>query len=150
MGGTMLIAGNWKMNGTRAEATAFLEKLRGLKPTARSGRQLLICPPATIVGEMAEPLGALGVLTGGQNCHPGVNGAFTGDISAGMLRDAGASYVIVGHSERRALHGETDHTVQVKAQAARRHRADPDHLRWRNPGGTQRRGRRRRWCGNRF
>jgi triosephosphate isomerase len=121
MGGTMLIAGNWKMNGIRAEATAFLEKLRGLKPESRPGRQLLICPPATLIAEMSEPLAALGVLVGGQNCHPGVNGAFTGDISAGMLRDAGASHVIVGHSERRALHGETDHTVQVKAQAARRH-----------------------------
>src|SRR5271170_49147 len=121
MGGTMLIAGNWKMNGTHAEAAAFLEKLRGLMPESRPGRQLLICPPATLIAEMAEPLAALGVLAGGQNCHPGVNGAFTGDISAGMLRDAGASYVIVGHSERRALHGETDHTVQVKALAARRH-----------------------------
>jgi triosephosphate isomerase len=117
----MLIAGNWKMNGTRAEAASFLEKLRGLKSAPRPGRQLLICPPATLIGEMAKPLAALGVMTGGQNCHPGVNGAFTGDISAGMLKDAGASYVILGHSERRAMHGETDHGVHVKAQAARRH-----------------------------
>ena len=121
MGGKMLIAGNWKMNGTHAEAAAFLEKLRGLKPESRPGRQLLICPPATLIAEMSEPLAALDVLTGGQNCHPGVNGAFTGDISAGMLRDAGASHVILGHSERRAMHGETDRAVHVKAQAARRH-----------------------------
>jgi triosephosphate isomerase len=121
MGGTMLIAGNWKMNGTRAEAATFLEKLRGLKPESGPGRQLLICPPATLIAEMSEPLAALGVLTGGQNCHPGVNGAFTGDISAGMLKDAGASHVILGHSERRAMHGETDRAVHVKAQAARRH-----------------------------
>lgn len=121
MSRTMLIAGNWKMNGTRADARIFLDKLQGLKPEARPGRQLLICPPATLIGEMAEPLAALGVLTGGQNCHPAVSGAFTGDISAGMLRDSGASYVIVGHSERRAMHGETDQTVQVKARAARRH-----------------------------
>jgi triosephosphate isomerase len=121
MGETMLIAGNWKMNGTRAEAASFLEKLRTLKPEARPGRQLLICPPATLIGEMAKPLAALGVQVGGQNCHPGVNGAFTGDISAGMLRDLGSSHVILGHSERRAMHGETDHAVHVKALAARRH-----------------------------
>jgi triosephosphate isomerase len=117
----MLIAGNWKMNGTRAEAASFLAKLRRLKPENRPGRQLLICPPATLIVEMAEPLAALGVQVGGQNCHPGVNGAFTGDISAGMLRDAGSSHVILGHSERRAMHGETDRAVHVKAQAARRH-----------------------------
>jgi triosephosphate isomerase len=117
----MLIAGNWKMNGTRAEAADFLSKLRGLKPDARPGRQLLICPPATLIGEMAKPLAASGVLVGGQNCHPGVNGAFTGDISAGMLRDLGSSHVILGHSERRAMHGETDQLVHVKAMAARRH-----------------------------
>ena len=116
-----LIAGNWKMNGTRAEAAACIEKLRELDPRPLPGRQMLICPPATLIVEMAGPLAALDVAIGGQNCHPGVNGAFTGDISAGMLRDAGASYVIVGHSERRAMHGETDQLVHVKALAARRH-----------------------------
>ncbi len=116
-----LIAGNWKMNGTRAEAKAFIDKLRLLDPRPRPGRQLLICPPATLIAEMAVQLATLGVATGGQNCHPGVNGAFTGDVSAGMLRDAGSSYVIVGHSERRAMHGETDQLVHVKALAARRH-----------------------------
>ncbi len=121
MGRNMLIAGNWKMNGTRAEAADFLAKLRAVKPVARPGRQLLICPPATLIGEMGDPLAALGVQVGGQNCHPGVNGAFTGDISAGMLRDLGATHVILGHSERRAMHGETDQLVHVKALAARRH-----------------------------
>jgi triosephosphate isomerase len=116
-----LIAGNWKMNGTRGEAASFLQQLGALKPEARPGRQLLICPPATLIAQMGGPLAALGVKVGGQNCHPGVNGAFTGDISAGMLRDAGASHVIVGHSERRAMHGETDQLVHVKALAARRH-----------------------------
>jgi triosephosphate isomerase len=116
-----LIAGNWKMNGTRAEAKDFVEKLRKLDPQPRPGRQLLICPPATLIAGMAPPLAALNVAIGGQNCHPGVNGAFTGDVSAGMLRDAGASYVIIGHSERRAMHGETDQLVHVKALAARRH-----------------------------
>jgi triosephosphate isomerase len=116
-----LIAGNWKMNGTRAEAKTFIDALRGFDPRPRAGRRLLICPPATLIAEMAAPLAALGIAVGGQNCHPGVNGAFTGDISAGMVRDAGASHVIVGHSERRAMHGETDQLVHVKALAARRH-----------------------------
>lgn len=117
---TMLIAGNWKMNGTRADAQAFLEKLSGLKPQARADRTLLICPPATLIGEMAKPLAALGVAIGGQNCHAAVSGAYTGDISAAMLTDLGAGYVIVGHSERRAMHGESDEIVRGKAEAALR------------------------------
>jgi triosephosphate isomerase len=121
MARTMLIAGNWKMNGTRSEARIFLDKLRGLDPQGRPGRSLLICPPATLIDHMRDPLAALGVSVGGQNCHPGVSGAFTGDISAGMLRDVGARYVIVGHSERRAMHGESDQQVHVKANAALRH-----------------------------
>jgi triosephosphate isomerase len=125
MGRTMLIAGNWKMNGTRPEARIFLDKLRGLKPASRPGRSLLICPPATLIDHMRDPLAELGVLVGGQNCHPGTSGAFTGDISAGMLQDAGASYVIVGHSERRAMHGETDQLVRVKANSALRHNLIP-------------------------
>ncbi len=115
---TMLIAGNWKMNGTRADAAGFLEKLAGLKPERRPGRQLLICPPATLVEGMAQPLAVLGVAVGGQDCHPEGKGAFTGEISAAMLKDAGATHVIVGHSERRAMHGETDAIVCAKAKAA--------------------------------
>jgi triosephosphate isomerase (TIM) len=117
---TMLIAGNWKMNGTRADAAGFLNKLAGLNPEQRVERQLLICPPATLVGEMALPLAALGVRVGGQNCHPAVSGAFTGDVSAAMLKDLGATHVIVGHSERRAMHHETDSAVCAKAGAALR------------------------------
>jgi len=111
-----LIAGNWKMNGTRAEAKAFLDALSQLKPEARQGRQLLICPPATIVGEMAGPLKALGVLAGAQDCHAEVKGAYTGDISAAMFKELGATHIIVGHSERRAIHGETDEVVRAKAE----------------------------------
>src|ERR1700742_3179015 len=111
-----LIAGNWKMNGTRAEAKTFLDALSNLKPEARAGRQLLICPPATIVGEMAGPLAALGVLVGAQDCHAEVKGAYTGDISSAMLKELGATHIIVGHSERRAMHGETDEVVRAKAE----------------------------------
>jgi triosephosphate isomerase len=121
MGAMKLIAGNWKMNGTRSEAEAFLARLADLKPARRPDRQLLICPPATLIWEMSRPLAALGIAVGGQNCHPAVAGAFTGDISAGMLRDLDCTHVILGHSERRAMHGETDRAVHVKAQAARRH-----------------------------
>jgi triosephosphate isomerase len=114
----MLIAGNWKMNGVRAEALAFLDRLAAMKPAQRPGRTLLICPPATLIARMSGPLAALGVLTGGQDCHAETRGAFTGDISAAMLADLGATHVIVGHSERRAMHGETDEMVMAKAAAA--------------------------------
>ena len=114
---TMLIAGNWKMNGTRAEAEGFIGKLAGIRPQARPGRELLICPPATLISSMSSPLAGLAVKIGAQDCHSEVKGAFTGDISAAMLRDLGCSHVIVGHSERRAMHGETDAVVQAKAKA---------------------------------
>jgi triosephosphate isomerase len=115
---TTLIAGNWKMNGLRAEAEGFVAKLGGIGPRARPGRALLICPPATLIAAMAPPLAALGVGIGAQDCHAEVKGAFTGDISAAMLRDLGCGHVIVGHSERRAMHGETDAAVLAKAKAA--------------------------------
>jgi triosephosphate isomerase len=115
-----LIAGNWKMNGTRAEAGTFAEALLALKPEARPGRQLLICPPATIVGEMAGQLPGLGILVGAQDCHSEVKGAFTGEISAAMFKELGASHIIVGHSERRAAYGETDAIVRAKAVAVLR------------------------------
>jgi triosephosphate isomerase len=111
-----LIAGNWKMNGMRAEAKVFLDALSNLKPEARAGRELLICPPATVVGEMAGPLAALGVLAGAQDCHAEVKGAYTGDISASMFKELGATHIIVGHSERRARYGETDEVVRAKAE----------------------------------
>jgi triosephosphate isomerase len=115
-----LIAGNWKMNGTRAEAGTFLDALAELEPEARPGRQLLICPPATIVGEMAGPLAGFGILVGAQDCHSEIKGAFTGDICAAMFRELGTTHIIVGHSERRAAYGETDAMVRAKAAAVLR------------------------------
>jgi triosephosphate isomerase len=115
---TMLIAGNWKMNGTRADAAAFVARLAQLLPEPRPDRTLLICPPATLIASMAEPLAMQGALIGGQDCYTETKGAFTGDISATMLAELGASHVIVGHSERRTLHGEIDALVQAKAKAA--------------------------------
>jgi len=117
---SILIAGNWKMNGTRQDAARFLARLRQRGPVPAPGRALLICPPATLIPVMAESLAALGVLVGGQDCHAEPKGAFTGDVSAPMLADLSCSHVIVGHSERRALHGETDAAVRAKANAALR------------------------------
>lgn len=113
-----LIAGNWKMNGlsvARREIEALISKLGGSAP---EDRDILICPPATLVAAFAASYSDEGIQIGGQDCHPETNGAHTGDISAEMLADAGAAYVIVGHSERRADHGETDATVKSKAEAA--------------------------------
>jgi len=114
---TPLIAGNWKMNGLRAsldELTALADMLiTGDAPRAL----VVICPPATILAAVARQGASSGILAGGQDCHPAASGAHTGDLAAGMLADAGAQYVIVGHSERRAAHGETDDLVRAKAEA---------------------------------
>jgi triosephosphate isomerase len=110
-----LAAGNWKMNGDRA-ALAEIAALAAAHPAP--GCEVLICPPATLIAQMVEAAKGTPVMVGGQDCHPKPNGAHTGDISALMLRDAGAGHVIVGHSERRADHGETDALVQAKAAAA--------------------------------
>jgi triosephosphate isomerase len=113
-----LIAGNWKMNGTRASLDE-LTALAGMLTTGEAPRALVvICPPATILAAVARQGATAGILAGGQDCHPAASGAHTGDIAAGMLADAGAQYVIVGHSERRANHGETDDLVRLKAEAA--------------------------------
>ncbi len=108
-----LAAGNWKMNGSKA-ALAEIAALEAGFPAPDC--DVLICPPATLITAMA----AIGktVKVGGQDCHANASGAHTGDISAEILADAGASAVIVGHSERRADHGESDATVQAKAEAA--------------------------------
>jgi triosephosphate isomerase len=113
-----LIAGNWKMNGCVADADRFLAGLRGHPLEPHPGRELLICPPATLISHLTPQLTGLGVKTGAQDCHSEPKGAFTGDISAAMIADLGATHVIVGHSERRAAHGETDAMVRAKASAA--------------------------------
>lgn len=104
-----LAAGNWKMNGLKAQ----IAEIMALAADLPEGPEVLICPPATLVAEMAGK----GIAVGGQDCHANASGAHTGDISAQMLADAGASFVIVGHSERRADHGESDADIAAKAQA---------------------------------
>jgi len=110
-----LAAGNWKMNGSRAALHEVDELLR-LHPEPKV--EVLLCPPATHVAWMRERMGQSTFRTGGQDCHSEHHGAHTGDISATMLADVGASYVILGHSERRADHGETDALVAAKVRAA--------------------------------
>jgi triosephosphate isomerase len=111
-----LIAGNWKMNGTIEQAAAIVAPLR--RGADGLACDLLVCPPATLISAVAHILVGSSVAVGGQDCHPRAKGAHTGDISAPMLRDAGASWVIVGHSERRAAHGESSSAVAAKAAAA--------------------------------
>jgi triosephosphate isomerase len=117
-----LIAGNWKMNGLKSSMAEFEAMLAGATKVAGKA-DLLVCPPATLIATFAAKMqsssqGSKGMAIGGQDCHPAASGAHTGDISAEMLADAGASAVIVGHSERRADHGESDSLVRQKAQAA--------------------------------
>ena len=114
-----LVAGNWKMNGLSGSVRELGKIEQGAADLA--GRvDLLVCPPATLVAAFAAAAAGSTVAIGGQDCHAEPAGAFTGDISAEMLRDAGARAVIVGHSERRAYHKETDADVRAKALAARR------------------------------
>jgi triosephosphate isomerase len=110
-----LAAGNWKMNGTSA-ALAEVKALIAAHPGPAC--QVLLCPPATLIVQMAQAAKDGALLVGGQDCHPKASGAHTGDIAAAMLRDAGASHVILGHSERRTDHAETDALVKSKAEAA--------------------------------
>lgn len=113
-----LIAGNWKMNGLKASLTEFETMLAGAASVAAKC-DLLVCPPATLVAAFAEKArGGEPIAIGAQDCHPKASGAHTGDLSAEMLADAGATAIIVGHSERRADHGETDALVRQKAEAA--------------------------------
>jgi triosephosphate isomerase len=113
-----LVAGNWKMNGVRA---SLIEALR-VRDAIRTGgpADVMICPPATLVAELASAAQGSALVVGAQDCHPAPSGAHTGDISAEMLANAGAVAVIVGHSERRADHGELDRDVRAKAEAAHR------------------------------
>jgi triosephosphate isomerase len=112
-----LIAGNWKMNGLKASLAEFGAMLAG---AARVGAKadLLVCPPASLIVTFAEQARGSTLAVGAQDCHPEPSGAHTGDLSAEMLADAGARAIIVGHSERRADHGETDVLVRRKAEAA--------------------------------
>ncbi|MEM1277847.1 MAG: triose-phosphate isomerase [Pseudomonadota bacterium] len=111
----MLAAGNWKMNGLNS---SLPELLAIIEANPSPDAEILICPPVTLLAAMAELSRDFQVTIGAQDCHANASGANTGDLSAEMLADAGASYVIVGHSERRADHGETDQTVRAKAEAA--------------------------------
>jgi triosephosphate isomerase len=110
-----LAAGNWKMNGT-AENLGEVRALADSHPSP--GCEILLCPPATLIDRLADIASAAGIAVGGQDCHAEASGAHTGDVSAAMLADAGATYVILGHSERRADHGETDRAVAAKVSAA--------------------------------
>jgi triosephosphate isomerase len=113
-----LVAGNWKMNGL----TASLAELKAMREAVDAGKagaaELAVCPPATLLAQAAWALKGGKVSLGAQDCHAKDSGAFTGDIAAPMIKDAGAQYVIVGHSERRQYHGETDAAVKAKAEAA--------------------------------
>jgi triosephosphate isomerase len=112
-----LIAGNWKMNGLKSSRSEFEAMLAGA-PEVAVKADLLVCPPATLIAAFAEQArGSKTLGVGAQDCHPKPSGAHTGDISAEMLADAGATAIIVGHSERRADHGETDVLVRQKAEA---------------------------------
>lgn len=114
-----LIAGNWKMNGRRDSAVTLARDLAARTREAVALRcDLLVCPPAPLLLPVAEALAGSGIALGGQDCHAEADGAHTGDVSAGMLADAGCRFVIVGHSERRTDHGENDALVNAKAKAA--------------------------------
>lgn len=115
-----LVAGNWKMNGLRAELAIAAEVAKGYAPELRSKVDLAICPPASLLFMASAALIGSRIATGGQDCSTQAAGAFTGEISAAMLADAGATYAITGHSERRTLHGETSAIVKAKAEAAQK------------------------------
>jgi triosephosphate isomerase len=115
-----LVAGNWKMNGLRGSVGELSRIAAGYGAALAERVDLLVCPPATLIAAFVEHAKGSRIAIGGQDCHPSASGAHTGDISAEMLSDAGASAVIVGHSERRADHGETDALVRAKAAAALR------------------------------
>ncbi|MBM3589274.1 MAG: triose-phosphate isomerase [Alphaproteobacteria bacterium] len=110
-----LIAGNWKMHGLAADGVALAQAVAAGAPGLKA--ELLICPPATLISPLA-PVFAGAVALGGQDCHEAAKGAHTGDISAAMLKDAGAAYVVLGHSERRMAYRESSHRVCAKAEAA--------------------------------
>ena len=115
-----LVAGNWKMNGLKADLAIAAEVAKGYDAALKQGVDLAICPPSTLLFTASAALIGTRIATGGQDCSIQPAGAFTGEISAAMLADAGADFCIVGHSERRTLHGESNATVRAKAEAARK------------------------------
>ena len=115
-----LVAGNWKMNGLAASAPEFVRVVGAYQGAMKQGVDLMVFPPATLLTSFATASRGAGVIVGAQDCHPAASGAHTGDISAEMIADVGGGAVIVGHSERRADHGETDAIVRAKAEAAGR------------------------------
>ncbi|MBK1668364.1 triose-phosphate isomerase [Rhodovibrio sodomensis] len=121
-----LIAGNWKMNGLREDGTA-LAKTIAERARGNDAPEVdwLVCPPFTLLHAVADQLAGSPVRLGAQDCHYAENGAHTGDVAPAMLRDLCCSHVIVGHSERRQNHGETNELVQAKAEAARAHGMTP-------------------------
>jgi triosephosphate isomerase len=112
-----ILAGNWKMNKTSCEAVAMVKELAGLVANVKD-REVVICAPFTALAALKEAVKGTNIEIGAQNMHWEVNGAFTGEISADMLKDAGCKYVIIGHSERRQYFAETDETVNKKVKAA--------------------------------
>ena len=115
-----LVAGNWKMNGLRSMLGEARRVATALSGPSLAEADAMICPPATLIAAMAAEVAGTRLGIGGQDCHAAATGAHTGDVSAEMLKDAGAAAVIIGHSERRADHRETDHIVADKARAAAR------------------------------
>ncbi len=115
-----LVAGNWKMNGLRKDTEEIQKLMAELKATPAGDVDVMLCPPFTLLMGLAKSFEEAGLVLGAQDCHVNVSGAHTGDISAEMIADAGARAIIVGHSERRADHGETDALVKTKAEAAYR------------------------------
>jgi len=111
-----LVAGNWKMNGRREDGLALAHAILAGAREVRA--ELLLCPPATLIALVGEAIRGSTIGLGAQDCHPAPSGAHTGDIAAPMLADLGCRYVIVGHSERRAEHGEADALVKAKAEGA--------------------------------
>jgi triosephosphate isomerase len=115
-----LVAGNWKMNGLKADLAIAADVAKGYGAELKATVDVAICPPATLLYLASAALVGSRIATGGQDCSTQGSGAFTGEVSAAMLVDAGATFAIVGHSERRSLHGESNATVKGKAQAAQK------------------------------
>jgi len=113
-----LLAGNWKMNGLRDALGEIAAMAQAFDSGLRARVDLLVCPPATLIQAAASAATGSGIAIGAQDCHPATSGAHTGDLSAEMIADAGGTFIIVGHSERRADHGESDALVRAKAEAA--------------------------------